>query len=157
MFVCLLQMPKPGSSKQPTYEELLQENEAQKRKNAELENQIQAKKPKIFQDFKMENETFQESAYRRLSFRAKKGTTNNDTIKTIEKICLEIIDYIPENVSELLQNLRGIDWPEKGKPCLAFNTSACEDRFVHQQHGSKGHDAHMCIHICAICISGTNA
>ena len=70
---------------------------------------------------------------------------------TLTTIVDESRDLVPDNVLEMFENLRGIDWPETmGKPCIPFNTRACENKFIHEQAGSKNH---MCLHICAICVA----
>ena len=147
-------MSNPGTSRNAN-EELSKENAELKRKVAALEARAAAepkqKAPKIFEDFKLDDESFVDSAYRRLTYHAKNKSIINVVNTTLTNIVDESRDLVPDNVLEMFENLRGIDWPETmGKPCIPFNTRACENKFIHEQAGSKNH---MCLHICAICVA----
>ena len=147
-------MSNPGTSRNAN-EELSKENAELKRKVAALEARATAepkqKAPKIFEDFKLDDESYVDSAYRRLTYHAKNKSTINVVNTTINNIVDESRELVPINVSEMFENLRGIDWPDTmGKPCIPFNTRACENKFIHEQAGSKNH---MCLHICAICVA----
>ena len=147
-------MSNPGTSRNAN-EELSKENAELKRKVAALEARATAepkqKAPKIFEDFKLDDESYVDSAYRRLTYHAKNKSIINVVNTALTNIVDESRDLVPDNVLEMFENLRGIDWPENmGKPCIPFNTRACENKFIHEQAGSKNH---MCLHICAICVA----
>ena len=147
-------MSNPGSSRN-AYEEKCKENAELKRKLAALEAKAavepKPKTPKVFEDVKLDDESYVDSAYRRLTYHAKSKSVINVVNSTINKIVEESKELVPNDVSEMFENLRGIDWPDTmGKPCIPFNTRACENKFIHEQAGFKNH---MCLHICAICVS----
>ena len=84
--------PKPGGSKNMSKSEQ-EENKELKRKLAKMEAELEeGKKPKIFEDYVLDQETFEVSVKRRLGHFYKKSKEMQDCVSNI---CKEIEPLIP--------------------------------------------------------------
>ena len=149
---------RPGGSKENEEEDVinlkrkiarLEAEKEEAKRMLETEKQ-EAKKPKIFEDFILENETFEISVKRRLGYFYRKK--DKEVQDSINNICKEIGTFIPEDVKKFVVSLKGNDWPNAGKPCLDYNAKACESGWIHHQRAQKGRNDFSCMHLCAICI-----
>lgn len=127
------------------------EIESLKRKNEELQTE-NSKIPKLFEDYKLQDETFLKSVQRRLSYQHQHAKKPHDILTTYSGIIKEIDPKISPELKAMIGNIRGNKWPFTIKACLDYNTAACELAFSHDEKASKQTEKTR-LHICQICLT----
>ena len=151
---------KPGGST------ILSENEKLKRKiqlleekNSQLEQlateEPVQKKPKVFEDFRLENESLYKTAKRRLKHQ-KNNKNPKQILDTIKKIVAEAeieIELTCPEIRDLMIEISGQAWPTQVTSCLEFNTGGCIKTFCHAEKSrNRQNEEYLRLHVCGICL-----
>lgn len=144
---------KPGGSGEN--EKLKRKIQQLEEKNAQLEllanEEPDQKKPKNFEDYRLENETLLKTAKRRLKFQHNKNP--RACVDTIKKIVEEAeIDLSPE-IKEVMLEMSGNAWPMQVTSCLDYNTGGCIKTFCHAESSrNRKNEEFYRLHVCCICL-----
>ena len=149
--------PKPGGSgKQTENEKLKRTIQMLEEKNSKLEQlaseqEPNIKKPKIFEDYRLEDETLLKSAKRRLKFQQNQNPKK--IIDTIHKIVEEAETDLSPEIKNFMLEMSGNAWPMQVTSCLDFNTGGCIKTFCHAEKSrNRQNEEFFRLHICCICL-----
>ena len=117
---------KAGGSTQSETEKLKRKIQLLEEKNFQLEQQATEQEPvqkrtKIFEDWKIENESHLKSAKRRLKYHVREKNPKQ-ILETIKKIVVEAETDLSPEIKELMMEISGQAWPGQVTSCLDYNT-----------------------------------
>ena len=150
---------KPGGSTiQSENEKLKRKIQLLEEKNSQLEQLAEEpiqKKPKIFEDFRLENESLLKSSKRRLKHH-KNNKNPKQILETIKKIVAEAeieIELTCPEIRDLMIEISGQAWPTQVTSCLEFNTGGCIKTFCHAEKSrNRQNEEFLRLHVCGICL-----